>query len=72
MKTVEINGKTYEVAKESVNEGVYTFAIEDGMYDLHTIHTLENAGLECHIDKSENNELVCRSESPIEIKHTEE
>ena len=41
MRTVEVDGKTYPVKNESVNEGNYTFAIADGMYDLHTIHTLE-------------------------------
>ncbi|MCQ2277703.1 MAG: hypothetical protein MJZ62_00250 [Bacteroidales bacterium] len=68
MRTDEVDGKTYQVKNESVNEGNYTFAIADGMYDLHTIHTLENAGLECHIDKGEGNELVCRSNKPIHIK----
>lgn len=67
MRTVEINGKTYEVAPYSVNEGNYTFVIEDGRYDINTIKELERAGIECRIDKSEGNELVCTSESPIKI-----
>lgn len=71
-RNININGKTYEIAENSINEGVYTFAIEDGMYNYNTIKELERAGLSCHIDKSEGNELVCRSETPIVINEVVE
>lgn len=72
IRTVEVNGKTYEVAPHSINEGNYTFVIEEGMYDANTIRELERAGLVCHIDKGEGNELVCESETPIVIKEVNE